>query len=198
MGQLNQDTLLIFIKNPIRGQVKTRLAATLGDDEALRIYKELLAHTRRESASIPYVKHLYYSHSINMDDEWDNETYRKFLQDEGDLGQRMANAFEQSFLTSRRVVIIGSDCPQLSTGIIRQAFDILLEYDTVIGPTFDQGYYLLGMASFHKFLFEDIPWSTTEVLPLTLEKCKKNKLTSYMLPILSDVDYEEDWKKFGW
>ncbi len=189
--------LIIFIKNPILGKVKTRLASTLGDQEALRIYKLLLQHTRTISMSIDVKRALYYSDSIDETDNWEQFYFSKKLQPQGALGQRMAVAFQKQLKLHDKAVIIGSDCANLSPEIIQEALNKLDQHDFVIGPTFDGGYYLLGMKHYHSSLFENIEWSTEKVLPQTLEKIASLEKSYYLLPKLSDIDYEKDWLEFG-
>ncbi len=195
----SRPTLMVFIKNPIKGKVKTRLAKDVGDEKALQIYLQLLEHTRQVAGSLPQVrKQVHYSHFIDDGDEWKTPLFEKKLQGGESLGERMGFGFEKAFIQSPSVVIIGSDCPKISKEILKEAFDALLQSDVVIGPTLDKGYYLLGMNHFHPQLFQEIPWSTEKVLPLTLEKCKASSLKVHLLPTLSDVDYLEDWQNFGW
>ena len=193
------NTLLIFIKNPIKGQVKTRLASSVGNEEALRIYNELLSHTRKEVSNLACNKLVCYSHYIEEDDEWQKAGFIPYLQHGSDLGERMSNAFQEAFTNNHKVVIIGSDCPQISTAIIQTAFDALGNNKIVLGPAFDGGYYLLGMSSFFPELFQDMEWSTDRVCQATIQKAKEiYQITPSMLDRLSDVDYIEDWKKYGW
>ncbi|MGK0388644.1 MAG: rSAM/selenodomain-associated transferase 1 [Maribacter sp.] len=193
------NTLLIFIKNPIKGQVKTRLASSVGNEEALRIYNELLSHTRKEAGKVDCNKLVCYSHYIEDNDEWQKAGFIPYLQHGGDLGERMSNAFQEALVDNDKVVIIGSDCPQISTAMIQTAFDALSNNKIVIGPTLDGGYYLLGMSRFFPKLFQDIEWSTDSVCQATIQKAKKTyQITPSMLLRLSDVDYIEDWKKYGW
>lgn len=191
--------LLIFIKNPIKGKTKTRLAATVGDDEALRIYLELLQHTRNIATEIEAHRNLFYSHFIDNSDEWGNSDFDKQIQIEGDLGKKMAAGFQAAFEKgATKVVIIGSDCASLTKAIVDAAFAKLETHDFVIGPAEDGGYYLIGMKVFTPEIFQNITWSTEQVLPQTIE-IMTNKNKSYaLLPTLSDIDYEEDWLKYGW
>lgn len=193
------NALLIFIKNPIKGKAKTRLAATVGDDEALRIYKELLRHTREIAANIDANRYLSYSFFIDKNDEWANNLFQKSLQISGDLGLKMKTAFEDAFEKgNKKVVIIGSDCASLTIEIVENAFNKLENHDFVIGPADDGGYYLLGMRTFAPSIFDDIAWSTEQVFPKTIENIQHLNKTYDLLPTLSDIDYEEDWKKYGW
>lgn len=195
---MNTNTLLIFVKNPKKGQVKTRLAQTVGDDEALRIYLELLKHTRQLATQTKAVRQIHYSHFIDANDDWAIPVFEKHLQYGEDLGQRMAKAFQTAFQTASKVVIIGSDCASLTTEVIQQAFDALDTADFVVGPAQDGGYYLLGMSAYLPFVFDDIEWSTESVFTRTIEHINAHQKSYTLLPTLSDIDYEEDWKKYGW
>lgn len=192
------NTLLIFIKNPILGKVKTRLAATLGNQQALSIYHQLLLHTRKTSLQINAARYLYYSDFMDTDDEWDSNEFTKKIQHGHDLGARMSNAFADAFINYSKVVIIGSDCPLLESKHIELAFDKLETYPIVIGPALDGGYYLLGMQSFFPTLFQDMTWSNDAVLTHTLERIKRLEQPYFLLPELPDVDTEADWKNYGW
>lgn len=192
------NALLTFIKNPEKGKVKTRLAATLGEEMALKIYLELLRHTRKIAEQVEADRYVFYSQFIDEEDEWGIKHFQKRLQSGEDLGIRMAGAFEEVLKTHRKAVIIGSDCASLNASIVQQAFDLLDQYDFVIGPAMDGGYYLLGMKEFSPEVFQEIEWSTETVASETIEKIDQLHKTYTLLPLLSDIDYEEDWKKYGW
>ena len=190
-------TLIIFIKNPKLGKVKTRLAVTVGDEKALSIYKKLLDFTQKLAISLPCERLLFYSDEIETNDNWSNIFFQKNKQHGNDLGERMKNAFQKTLLTSKKAVIIGSDCAELTKEILENAFDALEKNDFVIGPAEDGGYYLIGMNYFEPSVFENINWSTEEVLPKTLEKIAHLERKVALLPTLSDTDNEEDWKKIA-
>jgi len=194
----NHTALIIFIKNPKKGHVKTRLAKTVGDDEALRIYKELMRHTREVAESVDVDRWLFYSQNINHEDNWSPELFNKQLQATGDLGDRMTLAFNTALEHSSKAIIIGSDCPRLSDTAIQQAIAALDTHDFTIGPTYDGGYYLLGMKSFAPTLVNDIKWSSGEEYGQTLTRIAQLDASVKVLPTQSDVDYEEDWVKWGW
>lgn len=194
----NKTALLVFIKNPEKGKVKTRLAATVGDDKALAIYKALMDHTRNVALATNTNRLLFYSQHINLEDNWSNEDFQKELQAEGALGTKMKFAFVRAFRNARKVVIIGSDCASLTPDIVGDAFAQLSDHDFVIGPAMDGGYYLLGMRSFEAAVFENIAWSTASVFPDTVKIIENLGKTYTLLPELSDIDYEEDWEKWGW
>lgn len=188
--------LIIFIKNKEKGKVKTRLAATVGDDEALRIYGQLLELTRAVSTESKTNRYVYYSSHLEENDDWQTPIFQKRVQLGEDLGARMCNAFETVIQQHQYAVIIGSDCAALNAQIIEQAFDALTTNDLVIGPAFDGGYYLLGMKQLHANLFQDIVWSTETVLRDTLLQAQKMDLSVHQLPILSDIDNETDWNNY--
>lgn len=190
-----ETALIIFVKNAVYGKVKTRLAAALGDTKALDIYRTLVAYTHRITSLLPHDKYVYYSDFVEPDDLW-NHTFLKRQQQGADLGMRMKHAFQQVFNEGyERVVIIGSDCLELSTEIIEQAFAALEKNDAVIGPATDGGYYLLGLTAMHNRLFENISWSTNRVLDQTLAVFRELQLHYILLPQLSDIDEAADWIK---
>lgn len=192
------NALIIFVKNPELGHVKTRIAKTAGDKRALQIYIELMKHTRKIALAVETSRLLFYSQEINRADDWSNEDFQKHLQVETDLGGRMSAAFAEGFKTHDKVVIIGSDCASLTPEIVQEAFEALDTNDFVVGPTFDGGYYLLGMRSFQPSVFENVEWSTESVFPTTIERINALDATYHLTERLSDIDFEEDWEKYGW
>jgi hypothetical protein len=110
----------------------------------------------------------------------------------------MATAFQENTRHYKRVIIIGSDNPALSSDHINTAFDYLQDADLVIGPAEDGGYYLLGMQTFQPALFHDIAWSTPQVLEQTLSVIQKLALSYATLPVLNDVDTYADWLATKW
>ena len=191
-----KQALMIFAKNLVYGKVKTRLAATLGNDLALSIYKQLLSYTHHITFALPFDKIVFYSDFIEKDDIWEKENFQKQIQIGNDLGERIENAFYYAFNEDNdRVVIIGTDCIEITPAIIIKAFGSLKNYDVVIGPAEDGGYYLLGLKKINVELFKNISWSTEDVLNQTLSICKKLNLKAFLLPILSDIDNEEDYNR---
>jgi len=190
---MNKHLLIIFLKNPTLGKVKTRLASTIGDVKALEIYQLLLNRTRQITEKLPVTKVVYYSDYVETQDIWENETYQKTLQKGKELGEKMLNAFQKGFADGyNKVCIIGSDCYELDGQIIQQAFDLLDKNDLIIGPATDGGYYLLGMSSLHEALFQNKVWSTPAVLAETLKDADELGLKYLLLQELNDVDHEGD------
>lgn len=192
----NSRLLIIFVKNQVKGKVKTRLAKTVGNEQALRIYKKLTLYTYSVADAVDANRQVWYSDSITKDDVWDENksVFEKKLQEGSGLGERMHIAFSNAFDDGyRKVAIIGSDCAELTSGLISESYQKLEENDLVIGPSEDGGYYLLGMNKLYSDLFKGISWSTPQVLPQTLEIAKRLDLSVHLLPELNDIDNEEDW-----
>jgi rSAM/selenodomain-associated transferase 1 len=193
MDKQKDRLLIIFYRNPVQGKVKTRLASAIGDKKALEIYLYLAHHTRLVTERLPFDKIIFYSEQIEANDLWEKVLYQKAVQEGSDLGQKMKNAFEEGFKRGyKSICIIGTDCIELTTAIIQNAFHTLIAQDAVIGTAKDGGYYLLGMKKFHPELFENKHWSTSSVAADTLENFKKLGLSYATLPTLRDIDTEDD------
>ena len=189
--------LIVFIKNPIEGKVKTRIAEDAGNVMALNIYQALLHHTNNISSKVNADRYLYYSDYIDHNDEWPNNVYTKTLQHGDDLGSKMQNAFINVLSTNNKVIIIGSDCIQLSEEIIEDAYIRLDNHDVVIGPTYDGGYYLLGLKNNLPSLFQNMHWSTDTVYDETVRRAIANGLSVFSCEVLSDIDHLADWERYG-
>lgn len=187
------DRLIIFVRNPEKGKVKTRLAESIGDEQATVIYRKMLLYTREITKGLNADKCIYYSENVNNNDLWDNMVFNKYLQQGIDIGERMQNAFAEAFAAGKqRVIIIGSDCIELETYMVKEAFAVLESNDVVLGPARDGGYYLIGMRKFLPTLFEDKTWSTPDVLMDTILDLKKMDAKYYLLKTLNDIDTIED------
>jgi uncharacterized protein len=185
--------LILFVRNPIPGQVKTRLARTLGDEKALRIYQHLLEHTHAITNGLNCDKFVFYADVITEQDLWENDKYNKQQQSGDDLGQRMQQAFASLFEKGyEKAIIIGSDCLELTAEIVHEGFLQLEANDIVIGPSADGGYYLLGMKIDRPYLFHGKKWSTDSVLSNTIADCDQHILAYSLLPLLHDIDEEKD------
>ena len=190
--------LIIFVRNPEKGKVKTRLAKGVGEDKALAIYKALLTKTRTVAEGVDALRLLFYSVQIRTDDSWPNDAFEKRQQEGEDLGARMAHAFDTALQEAESAIIVGSDIAQISTPIIENAFNLLEQKDYVLGPSIDGGYYLLGMKQPSHFLFQNMEWSTDQVSRTTQDRILERNCSLGFAPTLSDIDYAEDWEKYGW
>jgi hypothetical protein len=191
---MNSDNLImIFIRNPEIGRVKTRLAKTIGDDKALHIYNLLLDHTNKVTKIVNADKVVFYSDYINDHDQWKKDGFKQLIQTGNELGEKMSNAFLKAFnMGYKKILIIGSDCLDLNENILTDAFIILNEKEIVLGPTIDGGYYLLGMKTFYPLLFQNKKWSTENVFLDTLLDVSNLRVSYDLLPTLSDIDEEKD------
>lgn len=193
MEKRARDLLMIFYRNPSMGAVKTRLAATIGDRKALAVYIELCHHTKSVTQTLPLDKIVFYANAVETDDMWRDDVYQKAAQTGMDLGERMSNAFRAGFAGGyHSICIIGTDCYELTSAIIQQAFTALQSTDAVIGPAKDGGYYLLGLKELHPELFIKKEWSTDSVFRQTLETFDAAGIKYLTLPLLRDVDVEGD------
>ena len=192
-----KSALIIFVRNPVAGQVKTRIGNEKGHAFALEIYTKLLQHTHAITTELPLDIFVFYADFVNDNDLWNGHPYYKYMQGGNDLGERMQHAFATVFDKGyNKVVIIGSDCYELSSRIILQAFDQLQSSDTVLGPSEDGGYYLLGMKKLEPSIFANINWSTDTVANDTIAAIQALQLSLFALPILSDVDTAQDCERY--
>jgi rSAM/selenodomain-associated transferase 1 len=189
------STIVIFCRAPVLGQVKTRLAKTIGDERALALYQAFLDDTCALTQGLgaqrvlavqggidhPHLSHLAKSQRLELVEQGD-----------GDLGAKMARAIA-AHVTRGPVVIIGSDAPTLPRAHLHQALDALMEHDVVIGPSHDGGYYLVGARLPVPELFTDVRWSTPAVLATTLERLRDR--SHALLPSWYDVDAVEDLER---
>ena len=188
-----KKALIIFVRKPEVGKVKTRLAASMGEEKALAVYRRLLEHTHHISEGVKAEKFVFYFDEIEENDHWSDGNFNKSQQSSGDLGEKMRDAFSILFNEGYNdVAIIGSDCYELTTAIIEDSFEMLQQNDLAIGPANDGGYYLLGMKKLCMELFSDIEWSTEKVFAQTLAACISAGLSYSLLPQLTDIDTEAD------
>lgn len=188
-----ENALIIFVRNSEKGKVKTRLAKELGDDKTFEVYQYLLQYTRDVALSCNCSHFVFYSSYVHIQDVFDDDRFTKFVQEGEDLGERMMNAFKKVFdLGCKKVCIIGSDCYELQSDILNDAFEKLVSEDVVIGPAKDGGYYLLGMKALQPNLFVKKDWGTSSVLDDTREELLANSLSFHELPLLNDIDTLED------
>lgn len=190
---MGQEALIVFLKNPELGKVKTRIAQTVGDAKALAVYEELLAYNRTLVADCTRPCFLFFSPYVPQHD-W--PVADSFLQSEGDLGKRMQTAFEQLLGEYERVLLIGSDCPYLQQRHLEEAWAALEQREVVWGPAEDGGYYLIGLKKTAPALFERMAWSTEQVLSDSIRAAEELGWSYHLLEELSDVDYWQDWLDF--
>lgn len=191
MKKNSKEALIIFAKNPVPGKVKTRLAADIGEEKAFEIYLKLLYRTYSNTKNLACDKFLFLSE--NKDKDLFDENFMQYLQKGNDLGEKMKNAFKEILILGyEKILIIGTDCPDLDEKILNEAIEKLSEYDFVLGPANDGGYYLLGIKNNADYLFEDIEWSTEKVLQQTIDKIITRNNNYFLLKELTDIDNISD------
>ena len=190
--------LVVLARAPELGRVKTRLAAGLGDAAALDIYRRLAGQvistvraSDRYSLTVAYTP----ASAAHLMRQWLGASTELRTQAGGDLGARMAHAIGEAMASgAERVVVIGTDCPDLDAAVIDAAFQQLASSDVVLGPATDGGYYLIGMSRLHPQLFTDIPWSAPDTLRVTLERARASGISVALLDERRDIDTADDWR----
>jgi uncharacterized protein len=186
--------LIIFTRYPIPGQAKTRLIPALGAAGAAQLQRRMTRQTIATAQQTPHsIQIQFCGGTIDELRSWLGDKFIYAAQADGDLGDRMVQAFDQGFAAGHdRVVIIGTDCPGIDRTILNQAFTALESHDLVLGPATDGGYYLIGLRRRIPALFDAIAWSTATVRAKTLEIAMELNLAYTLLPELSDIDRPED------
>ena len=193
---LNQ--LVIFVKAPRPGSVKTRLARSIGASEACAAYRTLTERLLRNLEKIRDVELRFAPDDAAPEIQgWRRKGWKNRPQGAGDLGERMQRAFAEAFAEgARTVVLIGSDCPAITREDIHDAWARLKQHDLVVGPAVDGGYWLIGLRAPRTELFNGMPWSTENVLGETLRRARAMNLSVDLLRILADIDTKRDWLDF--
>ncbi len=187
---MSKELIIVFVKNIEAGKVKTRLAKTIGDKGACDIYNELVNITENATKNLSADKRIYFSNTVD-NSRW-NKAYKTTQQGQ-DLGERMKNAFIDGFDDNyRRVILIGTDLPDIKPKHIEKAFKALKTKDAVFGPSEDGGYYLIGLSKMHQFIFDDKPWSQPSLLEETLKQLENKNISYKTLKTLNDIDTFED------
>ena len=190
--------IVIFSKAPRAGFAKTRLIPALGKEGAAKLARQMLFNTLKEvlAADIgivelcitPEITHAAWQ-GIQMPTGIEIST-----QGEGDLGARLARASERALANDETVLLIGTDCVEMSSALLREAGQALLEHDATLHCTVDGGYALLGLRRFSPTLFQDIPWSTDAVASTTIARIRQLGWSLHVGQVLHDVDEPQDLK----
>ena len=188
-----EPRIIIFVKAPRAGFVKTRLAGAIGNEAACNAYRQLAETVLAKLAPLPHAELRFTPDDAeNEITPWLSVGWTARPQGEGDLGERMHRAFTEA---NGPAIIIGSDCPQVKLSDFRIAAKALKTHDAVIGPATDGGYWLIGLNAPCPALFKGIEWSTGGVLQSTLAKADEAGLSVQLLRELADVDTGADWER---
>ncbi|MFA5189628.1 MAG: TIGR04283 family arsenosugar biosynthesis glycosyltransferase [Verrucomicrobiia bacterium] len=199
-----RQRLILFARYPVAGRVKTRLIPALGPEGAAALHRRLVLRTLRAAeawrmAADADLEIRFDGGSEEAMRHWLGDGWRCRPQGEGDLGERMARAFADSFREDcESTVLIGSDCPALSHESLAAAFAGLSRNRVVLGPATDGGYYLVGMTQSIPELFRGVEWGTETVLKETLRILERLALQPFLLERRDDVDRPEDlisWRR---
>ena len=192
--------LIIFTRYPEPGQAKTRLIPALGAEGAAALHRKMAEYTVSQARLLRDdavdIEVRFAGGDRAQMQTWLGSDLDYHPQSAGDLGDRMSDAFQSAFdRGAKRVVTIGTDCPDLNHSLLVSAFQTLITNDLVIGSATDGGYYLIGLRYMIPDLFQNITWSTSIVYQQTIATADQLKLSIANLPMLSDVDRPEDLEK---
>jgi rSAM/selenodomain-associated transferase 1 len=199
MVKTGTECMLLFVKSPEKGKVKSRLSEAIGEEMALALYKHFVLDTvaTLKKERRPFKVCFYPADSREMVVGWLGNGLAYMPQLGEDLGKRMENAFHQIFSEGfSRAIIIGSDIPDLPVTVLHEALESLKTSDAVIGPAVDGGYYLIGFRAdtFLPDVFDGQAWSTDSVFGDTMALFERSAYRVHRLPEWRDVDTFEDLK----
>lgn len=200
MTKTRNQALILFVKAPRPGTVKTRLQPQLTPPIALQLYRAMVEDLLDTLSTLSNCDiHIYYHPADGYEEvlSWLGTKWHFHSQQGEDLGARMANAFADLMNQNYpKVVLAGSDIPSIDRQTIEEAFNQLGESDLVIGPCDDGGYYLIGMKQLHRQVFQDMTWSHSQVLEQTLHRAQEAGLKIKQLAMKSDIDSFADVEEF--
>ncbi|HEY9867483.1 MAG TPA: TIGR04282 family arsenosugar biosynthesis glycosyltransferase [Candidatus Obscuribacterales bacterium] len=190
--------LIIFTRYPEPGKTKTRLIPVVGEIGAANLHRQMTEKTLNTARQLQKIESLsievrFTGGNLDVMQNWLGADLIYDAQSFGDLGNRMGKAFQMAFYEEKnQILMVGTDCPELTVDILFQGFKLLQDHDIVIGPAKDGGYYLIGLKRYIPELFKDIPWGTSMVCEITLKICETLNLSVGKLPVLLDIDRPED------
>ncbi|MBU0469085.1 MAG: TIGR04282 family arsenosugar biosynthesis glycosyltransferase [Candidatus Omnitrophica bacterium] len=189
------NVLMIFLKYPEPGKVKTRLASSIGDEKAAFYYRDFVETIFKNTRSFNYVRHVFFSPKEKAKEikDWLGEQEVYYEQEGECLGERQLNAFKKTLIEGvKKAVVIGTDNPLVNNEVVNEAMRSLESHDVVIGPSEDGGYYLLGMKKIKEMFFNNVDWSTDKVLDQILQNIGGSGLSVGVLKERFDVDTVDD------
>ncbi len=197
-----EDAVIIFIRFPAPGQVKTRLIPAIGAQGAADCQRQMSEQIVRQVRELQRYRATdlqihYQGGNTEMMAAWLGDDLNYYPQRGADIGCRMAAAFQQAFAAgNRHIILVGSDCPALTAAILHGALNKLKRLDLVLGPAMDGGYYLIGLNRPCPALFKELSWGTGKVLAETLKKAGEQNLSVNLVDALYDIDRPEDLRHF--
>ncbi|NIP31569.1 MAG: DUF2064 domain-containing protein [Candidatus Dadabacteria bacterium] len=197
----NPNALIIFVKYPTPGEVKTRLGKSIGYEKAASLYSliaKFIINKLTDSKS--YTSLIFYSPENKKEEvkKWLNRNELEYFPQTGNsLGEKISNAFKHCFSSGKKnVAIVGTDCIEINEKELSNVFGMLSEnnIDVILGPSLDGGYYLLGLNKYRNKIFNNIEWSTNKVLNKTINIINENNLLYQTIEEKNDIDQIEDIK----
>ncbi|MBD3169373.1 MAG: DUF2064 domain-containing protein [candidate division Zixibacteria bacterium] len=197
MTRKSKNVLVMFARDPVPGECKTRLTPHLNEDQSANLYKAFIRDLLDKLKGSEYYDfYVYLYHSNIVDSFWATFEVELRPQQGENLGERMLNAFAELFNEGyEKAVIIGSDVPTIDIADIGEAFKALETDGIVLGPAEDGGYYLIGLKHAYQQLFEDIDWGSSGVYSSTLSRIKELSINLYELKLRNDVDTIDDLRR---
>jgi rSAM/selenodomain-associated transferase 1 len=194
LTRFNDQTIVaLFVRRPIIGRVKTRLARDLGDEAVCELYRAMVADVIAAVAGSGMQLALFHDGTEGdlLPPEWCGAAVAVFPQEGDDLGSRMDRAFRRAFADGAAgVILIGSDIPGIDTPLLTAAREAICDHDAVFAPAEDGGYCLVAATGgrYHQGIFDTIPWSSPTVLERTLAACAAAGLSAALLEPRRDID----------
>lgn len=198
---LTSNAVALFVRQPVPGRVKTRLAQAIGEINACTLYEAMVADVlvSIKTSGLP----LFLFHDglrpEGLPEMWINAAHGVYGQEGSTLDERMRSAFERLYFSGiDKVILAGSDIPGLCAQILQSASDALDQCDVVLAPACDGGYCLVGFRkdSYTSRIFCNIPWSTDQVLSATIDRCNECQIEVELLETLQDIDTIQDLKSY--
>ena len=194
----NKNALIVFVKEPLSGKVKTRLSSEkISLNQSAELYKAFIKDSFSTYNSLPETDlyYFYYPENTLLQEILPNQTLWE-KQSEGDLGDKMYQAFSSILEKYKKCVVVGSDHPDLPLTYLKKAFDVLDYVDISIGASYDGGYYTIGLKKAYLELFDNIEWSVDTVFSETKKRINALNLDPFYLPEWYDIDDIKDLNRF--
>ena len=195
------DRLLVFVEYPHPGEVKTRLAETVGAERAAELccdwignVFEIIQPLRPDTVQV--IGYYFGASEEEFAASWPDKADEWWPQPDGDVGARLSAGFERAHQDEGKVLAIGTDCLELNTDLLRMASDQLDQREVVFGPTRSGGYYLIGTKTHRPGLFEGVRWSSKFTLADNLSNCRENHWSVALVPPRASIDSWEDWLSY--
>jgi rSAM/selenodomain-associated transferase 1 len=192
-------TLLVFLKHPEPGRVKTRLARMMGVERAAALYGQWIGTVLDRFQPLrPAVRVVGYFDGAGAEAFWPWHSLADewWPQPAGDLGDRLTAGFAKALESGRPALAVGTDCLEITPELVNDAVEHLAQHDVVFGPSWDGGYYLIGTTAARAGLFQSVRWSTEFTLADHLDRCREADWSVAFLPKLHDIDTWDDWQAY--